>query len=830
MARRKLRLPHFISVAFPFSEELFVRPPPPKLPRLVLDIYTNNPRTFLEELAPLRDVGVLRWKVMRNNKVIRDRIIKPKDSKKAWEKQFFEGTSSEDTFIGNDGDRQLVTRAVKVKSSSKAQTFRDSPTSSCVFDMIANELNTRIELAKTPKTKWNYASILNRIPQVQASFPNGVPQEDLQQVADALDICIQLYDVIGNKLLELGASKKRWVVKLTNTRINHVDNYTDDTIIETTKEHIKDILLTLRNNNEFYLIRNNRDEPNFLKTNKGTYIVPNPDTELYAEMNNQLKGSEVDAIKYPDLNGFLRSGTIINSSPMQFSKITEQAKLYDLQRAYTQIHHSPFYHGVLSHIQQFRPLTELQGAGIYEVLLTKLPPAFAPFKNLGYTLNQYIVLPLPDLLQIRKHGGEFKIIAGAIGSTTDLAFPTEMILNKSYQKWCGKLSQPDNYRETSYTFGGTRDHAEILNATYPTTFWETEQEVEVKIPHKRVLTRHHVLAYITSYTRTIVIEELLKLNPASVQAVLLDGIYTTDTITNPLFHEKPIETKRWDYTQLWFADYGTAYPQAIPHAHKTPKPITKNTLLSGQGGSGKTHSILTDKGFHNPLYVVPTLELGKKSGHDNWITIHKLIGQGCSPYHLETIPPVILIDELTMIHKAMIEKAFQMYPSSLILLAGDIDAKRHYQCRNGHPNAFWDIFTDFSNIHIQEFSTDFRALTPELKHQKLKMRKHMEKVYTDGDYADALQMKYYVEETFPTITLQDAIANASESDIFIVGTHKVKAQIPSTFQTHTIHSYQGQTIEPPTKIFITTDFFEYAMPYTALSRARHHDQIYFVST
>jgi hypothetical protein len=164
----------------------------------------------------------------------------------------------------------------------------------------------------------------------------------------------------------------------------------------------------------------------------------------------------------------------------------------------------------------------------------------------------------------------------------------------------------------------------------------------------------------------------------------------------------------------------------------------------------------------------------------------------------------------------MIETAISLYPNSLIFIAGDVDETgRHFQCKYG--NEIWK-----PTLPVIHFSKDYRSLTQSLTKIKEELRAYMKTDPTPPE------VKHYAHKRFPHISKEDAINSFKETDIWIAGTHKYIKTIPH--KVHTTHSYQGKKIEPPQKLYISTDdLFESTMFYTALSRVRHHEQLVFVS-
>ena len=92
-----------------------------------------------------------------------------------------------------------------------------------------------------------------------------------------------------------------------------------------------------------------------------------------------------------------------------------------------------------------------------------------------------------------------------------------------------------------------------------------------------------------------------------------------------------------------------------------------------------------------------------------------------------------MIDEVTQISSNWIEKAFELYPTSLIILAGDLEATgQWFQCRNGMPGEYSEIWVP-NGVEIIDMPDDRRSRDDELKTLKLRIRAEMRKVYTKLD-------------------------------------------------------------------------------------------------
>ena len=736
--------------------------------------------------------------------------------------QFHDGPTGEDNFIPNilGADKILLFKPKKVEGVNLKQVFRDNHQSNCVFVPIRNTINKILTEDMSIKTRRKYQQMLDRLSQEEASFPNGVPHDEIIPLSKRLGFRIELTDIIGQTFLENGGKNTKAKIKLTNTRMNHVDNYTDESAQEITDKEMTALYKSLRSSNEFYLIYNDTERIRTIKTLNGTFTIKDPDQPLIDEMNQQIKSSGIDALNYPELNAFLKEGRVINSYVVKFQEFNNQVKCWDMKNAYTQYKTAPNYEGFPYILHQFRPVNKIYNTGIYEFITKKSTELSRLF---GLVENKRYILPSPEIKWWISNGVELEITKGAFGSTHDITMSEEFISKKLYNKWVGKLSASDNFRHTKHTFPADSQFVQHIAYVYPRTYYNGfRKEAQVQIPNKHVLTKHHIGAFFTSYTRLHMLNVLQNIPINEIYGVELDSIFTTATITNPVFRVKKRDfTEHTFFAEKWYSKTTNTYNPVKP----LNELITTNTLLSGQGGSGKTYSIMEDEGYIEPLYIVPNHELGIKSNR-NYRTIHKLIGCNTAPLHSEYIPSVILLDEITQYPADMIHQTFRQYPHSLILLAGDIDSNQHYQCRSGYTNNYETIYKP--TIPIVNYENDYRSKTETLKQMKLDLRSFMRQIYTDGGTEDTHKIRNYLKR-YKHISINEAKELATENDIFLWGTHKSQQRLDG-FNSKGVHAFQGQTIDQPTKIFIINDWFEYAMPYTAISRARHHEQIIFVSS
>jgi len=797
-------------------------------PRPLVVADPRDYRTFLEAIVPFRGetIELVFFTNGRLSAVVNGRqprlTLDPRQRKRDWVAQLFEGPSDAENFIPElfGADEVRVFRGQQLVGRNIQQVFRENETNTCFFDAVRRCVNEKIENAKTDKTQRNYKTKLNRLIEFERKYPNGVSVSDIGEIAVAMGFHIEIEDILHKVLHTFGHPNHSIKIVLTNTRVNHIDLLTNQESVKVSAEELDKIVEL--NRNKFHIIRNGTNPPSNIETVDGHYKLNNPDQELIDQVNDQVRHCSYDALQHPELNEFLRAGRMINSETLKFDEYTDSTKLIDMKNAYTNHTSCPFYEGFLGQVQQFRPVDRIVGVGFYKVEVGQVNDFC---QKLGMKYGQVLVLFSAEIRYFEKnHNVSFRVIAGAWGSVQDITYPPQFVEKKLYQKWTGKLSMPDNYHSTKYTFPANQEFAEMMKSDYENTvYWSERKQATIEIAKKKVMVAHHIFGAITSYTRINMMIEMEKYS--SIKALQLDGIFLDDWLTNvgSLFRKKEIKRFPKEFGEeipYWYED-------AIVSDGFAPATelVTRSSALIGQGGSGKTTAVLTDRGYINPVYVVPTNEL--KGDKRNAITLHKLLGIQTEAYNVKHSPTVILVDEITMCRKEWIEMIPVMYPKALVLYAGDIDRHQHYQCRGGSvvkPEEIWSIP---ESMPVVEFTTDYRAKDEVLKTMKLKLREEMRRVYTDGGLYDTNKIRAYIRKNFEVIPLAKAVEEADAESIFMWSTHRVEKLIPTTFVSKGVHAFQGQTIEDK-HIYICMDFFEYAMPYTALSRARHSSQITFV--
>jgi len=756
-----------------------------------------------------------------------------------------------DGWLIERGEKLLVMKSNTIEPKKLFQRFRDGITH-CIFTPILARLSTGEGSESYVKKQ---AQRLRAVMKLKALYENGVPEDKMEEVARASGMKIVLFDVFGNELAVYNEKSTGAVIRMTNTRENHVDIglVVDSDPVELEQTDMNTLWTQIKKKGDFYMIDGDLMNGNArrLRTLDGSWCVADPVADACKAFDKELgiMNYKVNARKQPLLNMFLKAGCIVNGWSCKLGD-AEATGCADMPRAYAQFKKCHMYRGFLGHVHQFRHFWDKkfdrefveEHLGYYQVTITGGVSVL--MEKLGMWVGQVLVLFSPELLYFMDDGLQVDITQGAWGSRFDFEFSEDMMKDRKYCIWSGRLGM--EREESTHTIPcNSSEWASHLATGYKVYHWSSSGLLTIKQPAKNVFTGHHILGAITAYTRIQMMEAMKQFDPSQLVRVVLDGIYYRGEKPAELdwFADKKV-LKDDGYSNGWYS-----YQGDLPIFTPIQK-ITRNTLLTGQGGSGKTYSVFSDPGFNSVLFVSPSHILGqdvKKKFNAKYTTIHKLIGIECCPYYKEQrVPPVILVDELTQLPAEWVNKVFEMYPESLIILAGDIDAEgRWYQCRSGNGDNWNEIWKP-SGVDVIEFMEDRRSRDGALKKLKLDIRDAMKACDLEG--GATYQMEEWARQNLPVSAM-----DFQEGDTCIAGTHRTNekllgrgivsgwykkggfvsdVELPRYEKrgSFTVHSYQGKTIESGRVWVCIDDMFEYAMLYTAVSRAVSFDQIKFFRT
>lgn len=600
---------------------------------------------------------------------------------------------------------------------------------------------------------------------------------------------------------------------------------------------------------------------------------------------------------------------------------------YDLKSAYSQYRQCKQYMGFPTHMT---PEIKLENwnvkkckkyVGYYKVVVKSIDNDNTKkiLEEIGFIVNKTYTLPSPEILLLDTYDVKFKFISGSYCfKTFEFDFTDEMfqkikkvklgneITQKPYCIWAGKLNSIFK-TQTLKTYCST-EMSKILASKYEKTYinkWFNSVyedggnkiidnnldsdmvECQIQYDKKKISWMGHIGGYVTSYTRCIVLDALLQIPHDRIMGFKLDGFVIDGHVKNI---DNDIQKRDNDGNTLWAIKptklnfgwgeyiYSHLEDDEINTYDSYDKDIFKNrvTLLSGAGGTGKSHYIL-DK-MKDSLYLSACWRLNTEKMKDyniKGLSYHQFLGINCQSYlTMSAPPPRIFIDEITQIDESHIKQIIKKCPYSQIFLAGDVEKNAFYQC------AFKDVevINSFNKIKIIKFTHNYRCKDDKLLKKLNKLRavmkstdfdnyeilKHVKKSFKDNitteqhlidtyDYKNDWVLCSTTSDKCKDIPQTKYYTDLLEGEKYICTKHtkhniynKLNGQNESLkgeiefdliknnkrFEKRhgfTIHGFQGITIKNPNRLFIDTNhIFSPRQLYTALSRVEYLSQIYLL--
>lgn len=611
----------------------------------------------------------------------------------------------------------VIIPAKEVPAQKIEQWFAEG-VSNCMLLPIREWALNCCENSKTKRAIERYERILQKIEIYEKQYPIGIPERDIQNICNDLQIGVSVELPFDTKLLEIVSQKKALKkFKYINTRLNHIDNmFNADTYEEV------DI-------NELQKIAYDTDEDKLLykRDNYGRYVKIHTKNKIYKSVNEYTKIANqfeidtglincyLDYLQYPELSEYIRSGCHFNEvidfqdrDPYFYKKRTDIGHI-DMFRAYTAFKKSKWYNGFLGKITDFRKVVNdiefvKKNVGYYRINNLTIPDG--KFKDVIDKLNCYksnVVYPSAELVMLWSYGCRFDILDGCYGIKIDFEFPESMIDNyemvdmgeyekkkkiRYFSKWTGiaymkELNKNYYMRNDWRLFELMRNYNPDLkieayddkyNKLNKVDKWG-DYEYKISYPKKKACHLNHIAGFITMYQRLNVIEQLMKMDIDKVIRVCVDGIYYNphSFVMDSVFREKE-EIKLGNSaceSYMTNLDECKYLPKANIRGHYMRE------LFIGAGGNAKTHTNLTDKGFVNILYVAPSWKLSsakKEYGHKCSVKARAIdnVADMNNALLYKRLYSIIVIDEASMITELEKETLFEIYDNCKVIFCGDL--------------------------------------------------------------------------------------------------------------------------------------------------------------
>jgi hypothetical protein len=796
--------------------------------------------------------------------------------------------------IQNSTHFRVVTHR-EVSPQRIQQRFRDGIDHHCVLTPILKHFENLVASSKTPKTAKNRQSFVNKVQVFLKTYAEGIPEEDMESVANALDIKIIMEDIFHN-VVNVYNDKRvhNGTFKFINSRLNHAEYLTININAEpiyVQQDEAQVIIQEYIDNNKYCCYTGSRSDIKTITTAENYYIVGNANGDIMNEFNSQFpKEYKINSVKEKNLAKFiLKSANLVVNWKNPYCN-SEPVNEIDMKKAYTQFKHSPNYVAFPSIITDYRSVKPdhdvSANLGVYMVKIISIPSPRHPehpnynacklLRAMGFCFNSKYVLTSPWILTLRQFGVQLETIYGAYAASSfEFEFSKEMIESKMYSIWTG--TQLHTEEESFVKVPCTSEFASHIKAISTNdafiNYVEETQTLTLRKPREFYYIMPHVSSFIVSYTQLNVFNEMLKYNPENIVGTKLDSIMLSSDVKafdSNLWgnikdkSDSPIKINKYTSSVI-FNQVEEFEPENLGSICEYEG---QNFFLSGQGGGGKTYKILNDVGFRNKYYCTISWKLVSETVNKyNCFggTLNQLLGFDTFGKKIPSIkdkfgaPPVIILDEMSMISEQRIMEAMAMYPKSKFIFLGDYHNKKYYQSSVSDDKLY-------TPEHYYMVTTDYRSLDEETKQFKLKIRQLI-------DENKKKELFEFVNKTLPHMKVEDLVKHY-DMDFILTGSHErvrfftellqnetknhylvekhsfndvlAKKRNPESAYLHgeiidfpiegrtklthafTLHSFQGSTIETKKCFIDISKIFNSNDLYTAISRVRRMNQIILI--
>ena len=797
--------------------------------------------------------------------------------------------SDETQFDNNEGQLVVfVATGIERLNETINQIFRDGHTN-CLLTPIKNWVISKLEESKTQKSRERYITLRNKVDYHLEQYPNGVPRENIKDIANNLNVTISVEFPFQKNpfIIEKPDTKSLTSFKFMNTRYNHVDEITDLTkFTECTQTELSDKIKECDEKQISYYFTMNNKNINTVYVGGEIFGLSHSYYKFIGEFENKYDiGSwKIDAIKHPEITRFIENSCHYNCCMDLLDNHTVQLEHIDQQACYKNFDKCKYYVGFLSKITDFRFTDKIQGIGIYQITNIKITnekfKRYNDFMKLYVDFNSY---PSPSL-EFLNSVGTYDIIGGCWGmdSQLNMDFISEddsTFMKKDngvpyYSKYIG-LCNSLNY-EKKYYLHGTEEIAQTIRQNtecevlrYGVNLFNRSDDntnalTSVLTKKKHVFHLSHLTAFILDYAKLNIIEQLMTMPYENIVRVNSDGIYFIPFDTLELKNNYVVKpSKAYNKETGLFTTYSTSeyfcsntIDYNISYKFGQSREFYKTQLAVGGGGSGKTHFNLVDTGSVNIMYLAPSWKLARNKSVEYGCSVgtHASLLM-CDPTNKSfSYSSTLLIDEVSMLSNEAKEKIMKFYCNWKIIFCGDIKYQLPF-IKN--PKEVQTEFNSNGIDNIMNFNTDYRATCDTLKELKQEARELIDykEILTPNYLLDKLQKvsnseiekMYKIEDMIlcqfhkqkdkyteqftgrfnkEKYYITETSIKYSCGDIVITDEIIDKQFKPEIRHSFTVHSIQGETCH--TKLFIHRDRMTLRMFYTAISRAKRYDQIYLI--
>ena len=818
--------------------------------------------------------------VLLNGKIVLSHLIEKDDYKKMWQSflifsQYNSETKKMNVLEEGGGKVETFLVPVKeVKAKKQIQSFKEG-SFNCVLQPIKEFIEDKIETSASKATTDRYKTKLKKVDELNKKyFDVGVNQQGLDDIAQELQIDLHVSLPFQNDNLVAKSNKKPLrTFRYINTRLNHVDydkvSHIDNRVT-LEKHELLELQRQLDKRKQYYKYRKNGDGVSEITTTDTVYGLSNDykDAVHAFEIETGLLNCKICDIQHKDLSSFVRQGNHLNETVdgEEYQSIVKDKQSYehiDMKRAYANYKMCSYYKGFLGKITDFRKCDKIVEIGMYRIHnLDFSQSRLSQWNSLLQIYHNYNVYPSPELDFLKSEGVTFDILEGCWGLNIDFDFNDQLLngvdentymnaageikqlKNRWYCKYVGQMSckqlTKSFYMKTDKTFA---EHLKAECEGHIDTFGN-----ETRVSYDKTSNYHlsHISAFITSYMRMNVLDQLFQFKVDEIFRVVCDGIYykPKKVQLKNCFRAEEKEIKNNVAGSSYISNpYDTDYEDGKRLEMGEFREFNRVELHLGAGGCGKTHLNLVDKGLVGICYYAPSWKLVRNKQKEYGVhasTIAKITSTDPSIFGRQNqFVNNFIVDECSMMNdkeKEILLKNCQ----GRVIFCGDLGFQL--------PPIEGEEFKPTTQMKIIKHTVNYRVSCPILSNHLTTMRAMMEKKQS---------ILSFVKSNFKKVTELDY---DYKKDMILASTHAVKDRYNETYKhlekyyitksdrvygrgeiylekpktndceirhAYTVHSIQGETATG--KLFIDLNgMYESRMLYTAISRAKKHEQIYLI--
>jgi hypothetical protein len=583
------------------------------------------------------------------------------------------------------------------------------------------------------------------------------------------------------------------------------------------------------------------------------------------------------------------SNLVINWKNTSRNKELEATEEIDLIKGYTQFKSAPNYIGFPSVIAHFRQTTPdhdvVRFPGVYQVDIVSIPKSVSSYplqkqraltliRQLGFSHGIH-TLTSPWIMLLKQYGLKINILMGAWGKRMDFTFPEEMLEKDDgisrYALWTGlNLHLADScFYKMACDSKTAQMYAESVSNGAMVRYCSSTSTALITEPKTYHGIMPHISAFIVSYTQLNVFQECLKYDMSEIVATKLDSIVLNcpPRDISPMFRNQREKYTEEDWSPTMAEYCSNVIFKTVEPRHNAYKPweYLNDEFLAGVGGAGKTYGILTNLGYRRLVFATTAWKLITSCMIDYNVqgaSLNQLRGKDTfnkdirSYKDLYGSPGIIILDEMSMIDADIINTLREMYPHSYFLYIGDYEDGIYYQSTISpnlyRPESYRIIEGDrrSKDQATKDFKNELRELRRKhpnnivphilfmldrLPYMTLPQVKEAYKVpdivLTGTKKACSAWTEYLMSDNNHHLVMKhdfgDPFRKMTDPNVRLHG-EILTEPTPNTEvrNAFTIHSFQGETIKEPTKLFIDIEnIMNPADIYTAVSRVQSISQI-----